>query len=92
MLYELSLSTNYVSNWGFLEAVRELLQNAIDQGEFTLNINKNNTLKISSYGVLPVESILFGYTTKQIEYLSTNTYNQLNDSKIINNEENPEEK
>lgn len=29
--YELSLTPNYVKDWEFLDAVRELIQNGIDQ-------------------------------------------------------------
>ena len=54
--YELPLSPNYVCNWGIREAIRELLQNAIDgencghpkeieynESERTLYIRNKNT-------------------------------------------------
>lgn len=41
--YELSLAPDYVSDWTFNDAIRELIQNGIDQQ----TINPNNTFSIS---------------------------------------------
>ena len=38
--FELSISPDYVADWGVIEAVRELFQNALDQQ----TINKNNKM------------------------------------------------
>ena len=69
--YELSLAPDYVPEWGVVEAVRELFQNAIDQqttvednkmffdydGEGRLSIGNKNS-------VLEVKTLLLGSTTK----------------------------
>lgn len=70
--YVLSLSPDYVSHWGFWEAIRELLQNSIDQKqaddkcEIVFNYNKDDeTLTIGSTNCkLDRRSLLLGSTTK----------------------------
>lgn len=71
--YELSISTNWVPDWGVTEAFRELFQNAYDQeivnpdAKMTwhrygdvIRISNDNTL-------LPVDSLLIGNSTKQTD-------------------------
>lgn len=69
--YELSLTDGYVSNWTLTDAVREILQNAVDQ-ETVNNDNKmeisynDGTLEISNKtAVLSPASLLLGHTTKE---------------------------
>lgn len=68
--YELTISPNYVSNWGVKEAIRELLQNAVDANicgyskiiEYDSNIQ---TLKIKNEGAkLPASSLILGCSSK----------------------------
>lgn len=71
--YELSLSTDYVSNWGITEAIRELFQNSLDQqSQNPSNVMSHNyfidygTFRISSKeSVLDPASLLLGYSTKR---------------------------
>jgi hypothetical protein len=69
--YDLSLHRDYVSHWGMIEAVRELIQNALDSnspfvyefdheddGKFTLILNSEHT-------VLQPATLLLGSTTKR---------------------------
>lgn len=65
---ELSISKNYVSNWGVWEALREIIQNAQDadkQGH-TMEIKQvNDKLIITTNGVnLPISSLVLGNTSK----------------------------
>lgn len=66
--YELSLSRNYVSNWGIEEAIRELLQNAKDSnGEDVIDIDRDRgivtiTNKNTS---IPSSTLLLGNTSKK---------------------------
>ena len=67
--YEITISPNYVSNWGIKEAIRELLQNAIDAE--TNGYNKSieydgNTLTITSQGVdLQAKDLILGCSSKE---------------------------
>ena len=63
--YNFTITRNYVPDWGLIEGVREILQNAIDSsGEMSVSID-NNTLKISNKDIkLPIKSLLMGYGTK----------------------------
>lgn len=69
--YELSLSPNYVWKWGFWEAVRELLQNSIDQ--HAVNAYSQKVLDWSypfltignTFCSLPVKTLLLGVTDKE---------------------------
>jgi hypothetical protein len=64
-VYELPLSRDYVQAWGIAEAVRELIQNAIDSpAEFEYNWQPN-TLRIISRGVrLDASTLVLGRTSK----------------------------
>lgn len=66
--YELSLSRNYVSNWGVQEAIRELLQNAKDSdGEENIEIDKSsNSIFITNKDTtISSSTLLLGNTTKK---------------------------
>ncbi len=68
--YELTISPNYVSNWGVREAIRELLQNAVDANicGYSKIIEYDNdiqTLKIKNKGAkLPASSLILGCSSK----------------------------
>jgi len=63
-IFDLSISPNYVGNWSVSDAIRELLQNAIDQGNMEVNY-EDNTLSIYSPDVkLDVATLVLGNTTK----------------------------
>lgn len=68
--YELSLTRDYVSGWGMVEAVRELIQNAIDSPspfvyEFTSEDDGSTTLRLQSeQSTLSPQTLLLGRTTK----------------------------
>lgn len=66
--YELPLTRNYVRNWTVVEAVREILQNAIDYGNGKLRaeLNSNShSIWIHSEGArLEPRTLLLGCTSK----------------------------
>lgn len=63
--YELPLSVNYVRHWGIVEAVRELLQNALDSDSpFEFQHGKGFVRIISRGSYLPTETLVLGETTK----------------------------
>jgi hypothetical protein len=70
--YELTLTPNYVSDWTFNDAVRELIQNGTDQevldpsNNFDITYdNKNETLKlINKKSKLSVNTLLLGRSSK----------------------------
>lgn len=68
--YHLTLSRNYVASWGVAEAVRELIQNALDserpfEFQFENDVDECMALSIHSPGVvLSPSTLLLGTTTK----------------------------
>lgn len=65
MLYELSMTTDYVGHWEEWQAVRELLQNAIDFGKPEIS-QPHDGIIIKSRGVtLSPRSLLLGYSDKR---------------------------
>lgn len=68
--YELPISPNYVSNWGIKEAIREILQNAIDSDKngYKKEIEydeENNILYIKNKGArLSKSSLVLGCSNK----------------------------
>ncbi len=68
--YELSLHRDYVSHWGFVEAVRELLQNSIDSAstfnyEWRVENDDTWTLSlVSELSTLSPQTLLLGSTGK----------------------------
>ena len=68
--YELSMVSAYVQNWGYKDAIREIIQNAIDQSVdddgYDISYHRSdNCLVISTKdGVLKRSSLLLGNTTK----------------------------
>lgn len=66
--YEITISPNYVSNWGIKEAIREILQNAIDgetNGYEKIVDYNGDTLNITSLGVdLQAKDLILGCSSK----------------------------
>lgn len=65
MEYKFSITKRYVHDWGLIEGVREILQNAIDSdGEMVIDIG-DDCLSISNKNTtIPIKSLLLGYGTK----------------------------
>ena len=70
--YELSISADYVPEWGTTEAIREFFQNSIDE-ETRDSSNKmffdydseSQTIRIGNkHSDLDIKTLLFGVTTK----------------------------
>lgn len=66
--YEITISPNYVSNWGIKEAIREILQNAIDgetNGYEKIVDYSGDVLNITSLGVdLQAKDLILGCSSK----------------------------
>lgn len=71
--YELSLNKNYVSHWGLAEAVRELIQNALDsESPFVYEFIKDDSAGFggislilkSEFTTLSPQTLLLGSTSK----------------------------
>lgn len=60
----LSLSRNYVRDWTVEQAVRELIANALDQGDYDFSTTYNS-IQINSYGgTIPEDTLLLGNGSK----------------------------
>lgn len=68
--YELSLTKGYVAHWGAVQAIRELIQNALDsespfEYQFIPDSDGSYIFKLSSkYSTLTSQSLLLGATSK----------------------------
>jgi len=63
--YELSMSKNYVSHWGMVEGIRELLQNAIDSDSpFEWEFSDGTLLLHSRFSKLEPKTLLLGTSNK----------------------------
>lgn len=68
--YQLSLTKDYVSHWGMIEAVRELTQNALDSNSpFEYNFQRGDEGEYllhlySEFATLSPQSLLLGSTSK----------------------------
>lgn len=63
--YELSLSKNYVSSWTAVDAIKELLQNAIDsESPFEYRIDGEKLTIISRHASLSARQLVLGETSK----------------------------
>lgn len=62
--YQFTLTDKYVSSWGYIEAVRELLQNAYDYGNYVVSFD-DEQMSIKNYNdKLDIKTLLMGYGTK----------------------------
>ena len=63
--YELPMSRDYVRHWGLMEAVRELLQNALDSDSPFEYAFENDSLTITSrFSTLDARTLVLGATSK----------------------------
>tara|TARA_R110000851_G_scaffold162557_1_gene306411 strand:- start:2182 stop:3372 length:1191 start_codon:yes stop_codon:yes gene_type:complete len=74
----LPISSNYVEHWGMWEAVREVLQNAIDTQDFSVvEMRYNSVLKVLSRGgSLDLSSLMLGESSKRDDSGSIGKYGE----------------
>lgn len=66
--YELTMSRNYVSSWGVLEAIREFIQNALDSDSpFEYSFEDDRFSITSRYDTLDPRTLILGSTSKANE-------------------------
>lgn len=64
-VYELPISREYVRHWGMAEAVREIIQNALDSDSpFEYDLTDDTLLVHSRHASLSPSTLLLGQTTK----------------------------
>lgn len=62
----LSIAKSYVNHWSWWEGIRELLQNAVDTGDFDVQIAWDGEITINSRGgKIPVSALLMGKSGKE---------------------------
>lgn len=66
MKFTLPLSPDYVSHWGLWEAVREIVQNAMDESPLsTIELNDGKLIITSPTGRLTPQSLVLGVSSKR---------------------------
>lgn len=74
----LPISVNYVSHWGFWEAAREILQNAIDTNDFDVEMmRRSGILSVTSGGgKLDLSTLMLGESSKRDDESSIGKYGE----------------
>lgn len=73
---QLTISKDYVSDWGVWEGVREFLQNARDSFDFNVSYAENS-MQISSFaGPIDKKYLILGNTTKRNDNTTIGTYGE----------------
>lgn len=82
--YNLNMSVNHCPNWGFWEAIREILQNGDDEQqqnpentfEVVYQPEKEKLILKNKKSILEKESLLIGYSTKRDDKETTGKYGE----------------
>lgn len=61
----LSIAKSYVGHWSWWEGIRELLQNAVDTGDYDVRTARNEITITSRGGKIPISSLLMGKSSKE---------------------------
>lgn len=75
-IIELSLARNYVANWTLVDAIRELIANALDTGNADIYFSGSTLTVQTSSGAIPLEHLLLGSGSKTED---TDTIGQFNE-------------
>jgi len=73
---ELSLAKNYVPQWTIVDAIRELIANALDTGSAKVTIQGDTLSILTTSGAIPIEHLLLGSGSKTED---TDTIGQFNE-------------
>lgn len=75
-IIQLTLSKDYVSDWGNWEAVREILQNAIDSNDYEIDFS-NDSMTVTSFdGVIDKKHLILGNSSKRDDETKIGTYGE----------------
>jgi len=77
-IIHLPISSNYVNHWGFWEAIREILQNAIDTKNYNVSrMEPSGILKIKSLaGAMNLSTLMLGESSKRDDEESIGKYGE----------------
>lgn len=75
-IIQLTISKDYVSDWGNWEAVREILQNAIDSKEHKVEFSDNSMTITSFDGVIDKKHLILGNSSKRDDDTKIGTYGE----------------
>jgi hypothetical protein len=73
---QLTLSQNYVSDWGVWEGIREFIQNARDSGEFNITYTDNSVEITTFSGAIDKQYLILGNTKKREDSRTIGTYGE----------------
>lgn len=63
-VFNISLSPNYVTNWGLSEAIREILQNAIDGNDMSITYDEDTLIISNNDTKIDASSLVLGNSSK----------------------------